>query len=35
MDWSETVYHLNPDLVLMEETAMDQKEKLDKMGFKT
>mgnify|MGYP001612982990 CR=1 FL=1 len=31
----ETVYHLNPDLVLMEETAMDQKEKLDKMGFKT
>lgn len=31
----ETVYHLNPDLVLMEETARDQKEKLDKMGFKT
>lgn len=30
----ETLYHLNPDLVMMEESALDQKEQLEKMGFK-
>jgi len=31
----ETVYHLDPDLVILEESAGDHKEKLDKMGLKT